>query len=166
MRRTLTKVATGGVLATLLVAQTALGLGARPAHPASWHGAGKVCENNAPGRRYTDCFGNDRFSFRTSLSGQSIRSFSGQIGPFYCGGGTNTITYKSVAIRSDGSFAAHFTSANVVAGKKTGESRVVVRGRFTAARTAHLFYSLVTHFSGTSSSQDCGAQVTGVARAH
>ncbi len=59
-----------------------------------------------------------------------------------------------------------FASGNLVAGKKTGETYVMVRGRFAAVKTARLFYSLVTHFFGTPSSQDCGARVTGTARTY
>lgn len=159
----------GAVVTTSVLAAAAGAVAAQPKPSSLYAGRGRVCENNAPGHRYTSCLPKrqeDRFSFRASATARKVIRFAATIGPFYCGGGTNTITVKSMTIGRDGSFSASFSSANRgPTGAVNGTSRVQVRGRFISARLARVFYRLVTHFNHTPSSQDCGAQVSGRARA-
>ncbi len=163
MSRTLFLAAVALAIGTTTLSGAALAAVVHPERSARYSGSGRLCENNAPGHRFTDCPGHDRFLFRTSAQGSHVTAFFGRIGPIYCGGGTNTITVKSMKVGADGSFGTRFSSPNVAFGKTTGTSHVVVRGKFTNAKTARVFYRLVTHFNNTPSSQDCGAQVSGTA---
>lgn len=156
-------------MAAAALVAAANALGAQPRPSSRYVGRGRVCENNAPHHRYTSCLparDDDHFSFKTSASGAKVIGLAAAIGPFYCGGGTSTITVKAMTVGHDGSFSTSFSTPNRgPTGAVNGTSRVQVHGRFTSARVAHVFYRLVTHFNHTPSSQDCGAQVSGNARA-
>ena len=130
-------------------------------------GRGKVCEDNTPHNRYTNCLpkrADDRFSFRTSPTRRHVTGFAGTIGPFFCGGGTETIKVKAMAVKPDGRFSDSFSVPNRGPnGQVNGTSHVTVRGRFTSATSATVFYKLVTDFKNTPAGANCGAEVNGSA---
>jgi hypothetical protein len=129
-------------------------------------GRGTVCENNTLSHRYTNCIPNeDRFSFARSADGRRVTAFRARIGPMYCGGAFNTIRIPAIAVSRSGAFSKRLSVPNRGPTGVTGTMHVLVRGRFTARGAARVFYSLVVHFTGTPTSNDCGARVTGPAHA-
>jgi hypothetical protein len=155
------------LVAVLLLSIAGAAIAARPKPSATYAGKGRVCENNAPRHRYTACLSKRvRFSFKTSADASAVVKFRGRIGPFYCGGGSSTVTVKRMTVARSGSFDFRFSAANRGPdGPINGTSHVHVHGRFlTGGKRATVFYRLVTHFNNTPRAQDCGAQVRGTAR--
>jgi hypothetical protein len=152
------------VLVTLGLAGASLA--AEPKAGTRYVGSGKLCLNNTPDQSFTDCGSRDRFSLHTSAGGQRVSKFRGQVGPLWCGGGTDTIRDGRLAIRKDGSFGDAFSRPNVVGGKANGTIHVKIHGHFKGnGGKVHVVYSAVVHFSGTSHKDDCGGRVEGYAHA-
>jgi hypothetical protein len=140
---------------------------ALPFPSSHYAGRGKVCEDNTPHHRYTNCLpkrADDHFSFRTSVTRRRVTGFAGTIGPLFCGGGTNTINVKAMAVKPDGRFSDAFSVPNRGPnGQVNGTSYVTVRGKFTSATSAAVFYRLVTDFKNAPAGANCGAEVIGTA---
>lgn len=153
------------VVLAVLLAFAGVVLAAKPLGGTHYSGSGKLCMNNNAGGKYSCTDTRDKFSLRTSDSGAKVKRFTGHVGPLYCGGGTDTIHDKNVAI-DNGAFQDSFSSPNIVGGMQTGTIHVHINGNFKGdGSKVHVAYSFVVHFKGEPKSHDCGARVEGTAHA-
>ncbi|MBA3866186.1 MAG: hypothetical protein H0X42_07555 [Solirubrobacterales bacterium] len=151
-------------MAAAILLSCGLALAATPSGGAHFAGKGKFCGNNAQGHTYTDCIGTDPFSFRTSADGGKVTHFKAKIGPLYCGGATNTISFEPLTV-SAGAFRGKFTEPQRSHGEVTATVNVTMHGSFLTAKKAKVTYRLLIRFTGSPASEDCGAQVRGIAKA-
>lgn len=162
--------------ALVLLVLAAVALAANAKRLTHYGGAGKLCQNNTPDRRFTACNGKNSFSFTTSPDGRKVTQFNARLGPLYCGHGVGSVTAKSLPVDVHGAFSVSGSFPDLENGKVRGTTRATIRGRFSVtggagtapearrtAKTAKVFYRELFHRSGSPAGRDCGAQVTGTA---
>jgi hypothetical protein len=146
-----------GAATVLVLSMAAVALSATPVGSAHFKGRGKLCVNNTPDGRFTNCAGRDKFSFHTSSSGRKVRNFTGKVGPLYCGGATYSVNAAKMRVRH-GRFHKKFTVSDPY--HPGGQDRVAIKGRFVRHRVAKVSYKLILLWN-----DDCGGRVRGKARA-
>jgi hypothetical protein len=145
-----------GAATVVVLSMAAVALSATPAGSAHFKGRGKLCLNNTPDRRFTNCTDTkDKFSFHTSSSGRKVRNFTGKDGPLFCGGATYNVTAAKMRVRH-GRFHKKFTVSDPY--HPGGQDRVAIKGRFVRHRVAKVSYKLILLWN-----DDCGGRVRGKA---
>jgi hypothetical protein len=130
--------AAGAAALVTTAALAATALATAPVAGSRFSGTAKEYLNNAPTWTYE---GNRKsYSFQTSDNGQQILKFVGAYF-YYCGAGSTTVTDKSIAVATNGSFSnqGHWTER--ADGKVTGTTYARIWGHFTAkGKTAAVSY--------------------------
>jgi hypothetical protein len=142
----------------VMLSIAAVAFAATPLGSAHFKGSGKLCVNNTPDHRFTNCADRDKFSFHTSSSGRKVLNFAGKVGPLYCGGATYNVTADKMRVRRHGRFHKKFTASDP--NHPGGQDSVAIKGRFVRHRVAKVSYKLILLWNG-----DCGGLVRGKAHA-
>lgn len=143
-----------GATVVAVLSMAAVALSATPVGSAHFKGKGKLCLNNAPNHRFTNCAGRDKFSFDTSSSGRKVLNFTGKMGPLYCGGVTYNVNADRMRVRH-GRFHKAFTAEDP---SNQGKDSASIKGRFVRRKVAKVSYKFVRY-------DNCGGLVRGKARA-